>query len=318
MISIVIPCYNAAATLRATLKSALAQDCDKEIIVIDDGSTDHSADIIRSFGEEVRSETTPNRGASAARNRGTALARGRFLQYLDSDDLLMPGTLGARRAALEKAGADVAHTDWQKLHETEDGGTTLGEIVRPDVERLERDAELATATSAFWAPPAALLYSRRIVERVGSWSMRLPIIQDARFLFDAAAQGARFVYIPGVGAHYRVSHTSLSRRNVGRFLADCAVNAREIEKLWRDRGDLSSNQCGALADMWGHVATASLLNGAPPFETARASYNQVGPRRALLEIGFVARKALGPAQAAAALQFIRRGRGSVRSFLDLN
>src|SRR4051794_29328844 len=91
LVSVVIPCYNSVRFIGATLKSAFGQTYPHlEIIVVDDGSTDGSADLIRSFGGRLRVEFGPNRGASAARNRGTTLANGEFIQYLDADDLLIP------------------------------------------------------------------------------------------------------------------------------------------------------------------------------------------------------------------------------------
>ena len=160
MISVIIPCYNAERTLAATITSALDQDVEKEVIVVNDGSTDGSAEIIAEFGDRIRSLSTPNRGVSSARENGTRLACGQYIQYLDSDDLLVPATLGARLEAVATGDADVAHTDWQKMEFGRDGTNVLADIIRPDLAALERDAEAATATSEFWAPPAALLYRR--------------------------------------------------------------------------------------------------------------------------------------------------------------
>ena len=219
MISVIIPCYNAERTLAATIASALEQDVEKEVIVVNDGSTDGSAEIIGEFGDRIRSLSTPNRGVSSARESGTKLACGQYIQYLDSDDLLAPATLGARLEAVATGDADVAHTDWQKMEFGRDGTYVLADIIRPDLAALERDAEAATATSEFWAPPAALLYRREIVERIGGWPVGLPVVEDARYLFEAARHKARFAYVPGVGAYYRVSPDSLSRQNPARFIA---------------------------------------------------------------------------------------------------
>ncbi len=113
MISIVIPCFNAEATLEMTLRSALAQNVDKEIIVVDDGSVDGSPGIARSFGSRVRCVSTPNRGASAARNLGMSIAGGDHIQFLDSDDILTVGTLAERLRVLDTTCCDVAFTDWE-------------------------------------------------------------------------------------------------------------------------------------------------------------------------------------------------------------
>src|SRR5438105_6041263 len=155
MLSIVIPCYNASPTLRMTAESALLQSYpDKEIIIVDDGSTDRSAEVIKSLGPGIVAEFQPNQGASAARNHGTRLARGEYIQYLDADDMLAPGTLAKRVAALETTGADIAYTDWQQFTTGADRSIRHGTVIAVPLDRLGDDAEAACATSTFWAPPA--------------------------------------------------------------------------------------------------------------------------------------------------------------------
>jgi glycosyltransferase involved in cell wall biosynthesis len=302
MISVIIPCYNAERTLAATITSALDQEIEKEVIVVNDGSTDGSAEIIEKFADRIRTLFTPNRGVSSARESGTKLAVGRYIQYLDSDDLLAPGTLGARLDAIVATKADVVYTDWQRMELGPEGTYVLADILQPDLDAIERDAEVATATSEFWAPPAALLYRREIVERIGGWPAGLPIIQDARYLFEAARRKARFVYVAGVGAYYRVSPNSLSQQNLTRFIVDCARNASEIETIWRGQGALVPSRVDALARMWAHVVTAALLNGLDEFDEARARYNGLTVRRSLFEAGFLLRRMVGASTAASVLR----------------
>ena len=312
MISVIIPCYNGERTLAATIASALDQDVEKEVIVINDGSTDGSAEIIDEFSDRIRSLPTPNRGVSAARQIGTKLAHGEYIQYLDSDDLLAPATLGARLAAIATSNADVVHTDWQKLERGPDGTWILADIIRPYLAAIERDAEAATATSEFWAPPAALLYRREIVERIGDWPAGLPVIQDARYLFEAARNKARFGYVAGVGAYYRVSPDSLSRRNLTRFIADCARNASEIEAIWRGEETLPASRVDALTGMWAHVAKAALLNGLYEFEDARLRYNGLAARRSVFEAGCLLRRMIGAGAAASILQVALQSKRMLR------
>src|SRR6266404_2541964 len=91
LVSILIPCFNAERWIAQAIESALAQTyIDKEVVVVDDGSTDRSLEIIKSFGDRIRWENGPNRGANVARNRLLELARGEWLQHLDADDYILP------------------------------------------------------------------------------------------------------------------------------------------------------------------------------------------------------------------------------------
>src|SRR5215472_15094253 len=88
-VSILIPCYNAERWIARAIESALAQTwSSKEVIVVDDGSTDDSLNVIRAFDGRVRWETGPNQGGNTARNRLLELAGGEWVQYLDADDYL--------------------------------------------------------------------------------------------------------------------------------------------------------------------------------------------------------------------------------------
>jgi glycosyltransferase involved in cell wall biosynthesis len=308
MISVIIPCYNASATIGSTVESALTQDVEREVIVIDDGSTDGSRDIIASFGDRIRGDCGPNRGASAARERGSQLARGELFQYLDSDDQLAPGTLACRLETLRKTGADAVYTDWQKLIEMPDGSVVPGETISPDGALLDVDAEAVCADSRFWVPPAAILYRQALVKRIGGWRSNLRIVQDARFLFDAAAQNAKFAHAPGVGALYRVRSNSLSRRSRAAFVHDCLQNVQEIEAYWTRQNTLTPQRLETLRSMWRHAATAALIDGTPDFEVARKKYNGlVEGRRFAFEAGWLLRKLLGAERAGAIARSRLRG-----------
>ena len=107
--SVVVPVYNRAELVRATLDSVLAQFCrDWELIVVDDGSTDDTPRVLAEYqarlGERMRVLTQNHAGPGAARNRGIAAARGRYLAFLDSDDLWFPWTLEFYRQTLEYHG----------------------------------------------------------------------------------------------------------------------------------------------------------------------------------------------------------------------
>ena len=277
-ISVIIPCYNAARFLSDTIQSVLEQSfSDYEIILIDDGSTDNTQEVIRSFGTRVRAEFGPNRGVSAARNRGTELAQGEFIQYLDADDLLTLDALGRRLSALRQTGADVAYSDWQKLNETAARTFERGEIIARTIESIHPDIEISLFTD-FWCPPAALLYRRSIIERIGKWNESLPVIQDARFLLDAALRGGRFAHVPEIGAYYRVhAGQSLSRRNPTAFVKDCFENALQVEAWWRNSGNFGDMQKSALLKILAYVSRASFESDQATFANAYANIQRLQP-----------------------------------------
>ena len=107
LISVVIPVFNGEAFVADAIESLLAQDdADFELIVIDDGSTDGTADVLAGFGGRIRSHRQANGGTSTARNRGISLAQGELFVFLDADDLHPPGYL-ARFSDAAAAAPDV-------------------------------------------------------------------------------------------------------------------------------------------------------------------------------------------------------------------
>ncbi len=276
-VAVIIPCFNARQWIRETLRSVLDQDIDDddlEIIVVDDGSTDGSADVVAREFPEVRLLRSEHNGPSAARNLGTRRSTADFIQYLDADDLLGSGKLRRQLATLSESGADVAYGDWSELRATSTGEFVTGRRVAG---RLDGDPELALFTD-FWSPPAAYLFRRGIVERVGGWRADLPVIQDARFVLDCALQGGRFEYCPGEAARYRVhSGGSVSTRDPREFTRDCLRNAVSVERWWDEHDGLSPTRRAALLKVYGQVARASFDADRPTFETAYQALERLEP-----------------------------------------
>jgi glycosyltransferase involved in cell wall biosynthesis len=278
LVSIVIPCYNSERFIAETLDSALRQTyLDAEIIVIEDGSTDNSAQIIRSFGDQIKAEFGPNRGASAARNLGTAIARGEFIQYLDADDLLVPDAIEQRIRVLREGGADVAYSDWERLVEREAERFEVDELIVRRIEDVHRSTEIAVITQ-FWAPPAALTYRRSIVDRIGGWKEWLPVIEDARFLQDAAMVGGNFAYSAGVGAKYRVHRgSSLSRRSEFDFVFYVFRNACDLQARFEARGVMDADHRRALAGIYDYAARSLFFHDSTAFRDCVARLYEVEP-----------------------------------------
>ena len=96
LISIIIPVYNASAFISNTIDNLLAQEVEKELLLVNDGSTDNSLNILNDYAQKyscIKVLNQTNQGVSSARNHAIEVAQGEFLIFVDSDDLLEPGTL---------------------------------------------------------------------------------------------------------------------------------------------------------------------------------------------------------------------------------
>ncbi|HJU03920.1 MAG TPA: glycosyltransferase [Nitrospiraceae bacterium] len=118
-VSVVIPLYNGERFIGDTLDGVLAQTFrDYEIIVVDDGSTDGSAEVVRRYGEAVRYVSQANAGVSAATNRGITLARGDLIALLDNDDVWLPDKLKTQVAFLDdNPNCGLVNCDMQYMSE---------------------------------------------------------------------------------------------------------------------------------------------------------------------------------------------------------
>lgn len=117
LVSIIIPCINAAAFVREAIESGLAQTYPNfEVIVVDDGSTDDSLGIIRFFEERIRVLAQTNQGGSAARNTGLQAANREFVQFLDADDVLYPDKMLRQLTQAMPLSSTLVFCDAEYLH----------------------------------------------------------------------------------------------------------------------------------------------------------------------------------------------------------
>lgn len=268
-ISVLIPCYNAGRYLRATIDSVLTQTGPLiEILALDDGSTDDTYSIIKSYGGRVRHATQPNAGVSVARNILMEEASGEYLQFLDADDLLTPGTLEKRLTLAASRGADLILCWWERISSE---GTPLPprqksqHLTHLD---LQGDRELAAFTW-LWAPPAAVLYKAELARQAGPWSLELPVIQDARFLFDAMRLANKPTVAEHVGALYREHTTgSVSTRSELKFYTDVFTNTKQVAELWRKSNQLTRERSIAIGENFENCARVFLAHGRADYAEA--------------------------------------------------
>jgi len=292
IVSVVVPCYNAQEYVGEAIESALAQTYgNTEVIVVDDGSTDASVEVLRGFDGRIRWETGPNRGACAARNRGIELARGRFVQFLDADDLLHPEKLERQVAEIERTEADLVCC----LGECEGGRHPMD----PMYKRRYDGGDPVLFVLGGVLPTAAPLHRRANLVAVGGFRADLPCAQERDLHLRLACAGLRFHQLPEVLFTVRRTDGSLSSDSV-KVLDQHAKILWPAYRTLQERGELTDARARAFAGLLASDARAYLRHGhadraAAYFADARrmhpdgglsAAYR--GPTRWLL-------RALGPA-----------------------
>lgn len=213
-VSIIIPCYNAAPWIEETIRSALAQThADREIIVVDDGSTDDSLRRARTFEPAgVRVVTQRNAGASAARNHGLHLATGDFIQYLDADDLLAPDKIKRQLDSFPTASdACIAAGPWGRFETDPRAVNFVEELnwrVRDPIEWLCHNF-----AGRGMMPPIAWLTPIGLLRRAGPWDERLSLNDDGEYFTRVLLAAKQIIFCPNAHAFYRSNlGTSMSQR----------------------------------------------------------------------------------------------------------
>lgn len=208
LVTVVIPVYNGAAFVTDAIESVLRQKCvPLELVVVDDGSTDETPQILSDFGDRISVRRQRNRGLPAARNAGVRSSRGEFLAFLDADDLHPNGYV--RRfieAAARVPEAEVFHCGWQ-------GVDLEGHPLYANEALLLLDADPFHQMLLTGSPPINALFLRRsVLSRVGLFDESLPRQEDWDFWLRLAASSARFQGVPDNVAIVRRHSSSLSRQ----------------------------------------------------------------------------------------------------------
>ncbi|MCZ2291213.1 MAG: glycosyltransferase [Burkholderiales bacterium] len=185
VVSVVIPAYNAAWCVRKAIDSALAQDFRAhQIIVVNDGSTDDTLAVLRSYGEAIRIVDQRNGGMSNARNAGLRAARGEFVAFLDSDDWWLPGKLG-RQVELLRARPELGFCSCAARVEDPQGRLlNHWECPRWDGSFL---VHLFGSSADVPGSCSAVLARRALVEQVGAFDESLRGAEDPDLWIRLAA-----------------------------------------------------------------------------------------------------------------------------------
>jgi O-antigen biosynthesis protein len=207
LVSIITPCYNAAPFVAETIESVAAQTYPHiEHIVVDDGSTDGSWEVIQRYADRITAvRLEQNRGGSHARNRGAALARGEFLMFLDADDLISPDAMEALVDTVRERPGHIAFCSWHRLREV--NGTWVKAPAELSLPGPDAD-HLGGWLTGIWVPPCAVLWRRDAYERTDGWDEELVANQDGDIIMRAIALGGRLTPAAGGEAYYRAHEYS--------------------------------------------------------------------------------------------------------------
>ena len=261
LVSVVIPAFNAAEWIDASIASVRAQTYHPvEIIVVDDGSRDATAARAEALGAHI--VTTTGGGPGGARNAGVAAARGEFLQFLDADDMVAPGKIARQVALLLSTGADVVWEPFHHLVVASAGGFEVGRRVVP---ALGDDVAASLLSTRGFMQIGAVMIRRSPRTDQVRFVDDSDAVEDVRYLVGLAMHGARFASSDSgeLGLLFRQHRGPRhSARPAASFARGCAANAMWAEDEWSRAGGLTSERRLALGEAYAFAARQ--LAGADP------------------------------------------------------
>ncbi len=239
-ISVIIPAYNGEQTILETITSVQKQTfSDFEIIVINDGSTDRTLELVQSVKDErLKVFSYKNSGVSVARNRGISHALGEFITFIDADDLWTEDKLELQLAALKQhPEAGVAYSWTYNMSEK-------GELIHPVEPVFNGNIYAKLLVSNFISNGSNILFYRQAIETVGDFNSQLSYGEDWDFYLRLAARYS-FVVVPKHQIFYRLSvHSRSSKLNTGKeealFVLEKAFSTAPSELQYLKKQSLSN------------------------------------------------------------------------------
>ncbi|MDA8408253.1 MAG: glycosyltransferase [Deltaproteobacteria bacterium] len=231
LVSAIIPTFNRVDVLPRSILSILKQTFqDIELIVIDDGSTDSTADLIAGMSESIRYLRQDHKGVSAARNLGIVVSRGKLIAFLDSDDEWSQAKLEKQLELYDKADSNfICHSDelWLKH----------GKVVnQKNVHKKQGGRFFERALQRCLISPSAVLISRLLLDKIGLFDEELPAAEDYDlWLRITAFHSVKFVNEPLVIKHGdRSDQLSKTIPAIDRFRIQAILNILQNPELQSD------------------------------------------------------------------------------------
>jgi glycosyltransferase involved in cell wall biosynthesis len=205
-VSVIIPTYNRAELVADTINCILGQTVEPlEIIVVDDGSTDASRDVIASYGERAKLITQHNQGPGTARNAGFKASSGEYIWFMDSDDLASANKIETQYLALSKSDYDFAYCPWIRCRISEGRMQFCSEVLQS--EALPDDKPMLEWFLSGWSLVFQnCLFKRSLIERAGPYRTDLMPSEDSELFIRILLTGAKALFTPECMVFYR-EHT---------------------------------------------------------------------------------------------------------------
>jgi glycosyltransferase involved in cell wall biosynthesis len=229
-VSVVIPSYNCSEFLPEAVDSVFNQSLqDLELIVVDDGSTDNTRDVVRKFSSDTRLRYVyqENRGLPGARNRGVAEAHGSFVAVLDGDDTLEKNALELMHSSIKASNATWCVIDITKF---------WGRQAEHQQSRIPAD-ELMTAILREDFIRRGMFFRRDALLRVGMWDEKMKNREDWDLNIRLIQRDEPFVYLPLPLYRYRWRSGSITTGNVHRVLQYTELLLKKHHKVLADGGN---------------------------------------------------------------------------------
>jgi glycosyltransferase involved in cell wall biosynthesis len=223
-VSVIIPTYNYGHYISYSIESALCQAIeDIEIIVVDDGSTDSTVDIVKKFDDNIRYIIQENKGLSSARNTGINCSTGEFIQFLDSDDILGSNTISKQKAFLERnPDVSISVCDNNLFEICDNNGCPIPNGQWP-LYHSSLDVHLCYFNIA---PPHAYFFRRDVINKVGWFDTNLKACEDYDFVLRAAMLGYIPYRNPDGMVYYRKHPQSMSKNMANQLKHDAIMHKR--------------------------------------------------------------------------------------------
>jgi glycosyltransferase involved in cell wall biosynthesis len=232
LVSILIPAFNSESWIAESIKSAIEQTWErKEIIVVDDGSSDGTLAAARRFeSENVMVVTQENQGAASARNRAVELSRGNYIQWLDADDVLAPDKIAIQMELSAKNGSErsLYSSEWAEFSYRTDRAqfcpNSLWRDLSPVEWLLRKLGENIFMQTGCW------LVSRALTDAAGPWDGRLTTDDDGEYFSRVIGASDRIRFVSGSRVFYRmVSSNRLSYIGVSTAKQDSQFLSMQLQ-----------------------------------------------------------------------------------------